>query len=265
MHVKLFPGVHTPGPGDELRLPVTPGPGYNRDASLENIRENYEFLPELLNQTLPRALSDPGTAAGLQQLREDGWRYWHILIAILNAALNIRAAAAGLLDHPLDTQQEQQALARTPETADSAPIPLAALTPQSLTYTMQIAMLAIARRRLRLLSATQTPNLTAFRALLATRYGWNDDVPHRDLLADAENGNPPITDQRLTRSALGAPTEVLAGHLARQRRIEPATAATPGADGGLGCCALPSSRAGGSLTPMVEWLLPAGRIRAREW
>jgi hypothetical protein len=185
VRVKLFPGVHTPVPGDELRLPATVGPGYNRDASLENIRENYEFLPELLSQTLPRALSDPGAAAGLQRLREDGWLDRHILIAILNAALNIRAGAAGLLDHPLDTQQEQQALARTPVTADSAHIPLAALTPQSLSYTMQIAMLAIARRRWRLLSATQTPNLTAFRALLATRYGWNDDVPHRDLLSDA--------------------------------------------------------------------------------
>lgn len=99
-------------------------------------------------------------------------------------ALNIRAGAAGLLDRPLATQREQQALARTPETADSEPIPLAALTPESLSYTMQVAMLAIARRRWRLLSPTQTPNLAAFRALLAARYGWNDDVPHRDLLSD---------------------------------------------------------------------------------
>ena len=179
-----FPGVHVPVPGSELQLPATAGPGYDRDASLENIRENYEFLPGLLNQTLPRALSDPGTATSLQRLREDGWLDWHILVAITNVALNIRAAAAGLLDRPLATQREQQALARTPETADSEPIPLAALTRESLSYTMQVAMLAIARRRWRLLSPTQTPNLTAFRALLATRYGWNDDVPHRDLLSD---------------------------------------------------------------------------------
>jgi hypothetical protein len=183
--VRPFRGVHTPVPGDELRLPATAGPGYDRDASLVNVRENYEFLPELLNQTLPRALSDRDTAAGLQRLREDGWLDWHMLIAITNVAFNIRAGAAALLDHPLATQREQQALARTPESADSEPIPLAALTPESLSNTMQVAMLAIARRRWRLLSPTQTPNLTAFRALLATRYGWNDDVPHRDLLSDA--------------------------------------------------------------------------------
>ena len=64
--VNPFPGKHTPTPSDELRLPTAPGPGYDRDASLENIRENYQFLPSLLNQTLPRALSDPDTAAGLR-------------------------------------------------------------------------------------------------------------------------------------------------------------------------------------------------------
>jgi hypothetical protein len=183
--VNPFPGEHTPTPGDELRTPVTPSPGYDRDDSLDNIRENYQFLPSLLNQTLPHALSDPDTAAGFRQLRDDGWLDWHILIAMANAALNIRASAAGLLNRPLATQQEQHELARTPETADSDPIPLAALTPESLRDAMQVAVLAIARRRWRLLSATQTPNLAAFRTLLTARYGLSDDVPHRDLLSDA--------------------------------------------------------------------------------
>jgi hypothetical protein len=111
------------------------------------------------------------------------------MIAIMNVTLNIRAGAAGLLDHPQGTQREQQALARTAETVNSALIPLAALTPESLNYTMQVAMLAVARRRWRLSSPTQTPNLTAFRTLLVARYGWKDDVPHRDLLSDALAGD----------------------------------------------------------------------------
>ncbi len=183
--IEPFPGEHIPAPSDELRLPSTVGPGYDRDASLENIRENYQFLPSLLNQTLPRALSDPDTASGLHRLRNDGWLDWHILIAIANAALNIRASATGLLDRPQATRQEQHTLAHTPETAESEPIPLAALTPEALSDVMQIAVLAIARRRWGLLSATQTPNLAAFRVLLTRRYGFSDDVPHRDLLSDA--------------------------------------------------------------------------------
>ena len=184
-HMEPFPGEHTPVPSDQLGSRATVGPGYNRDASLENIRENYEFLPQLLNQTLPRALSDPGTVAGLQWLREDGWLDWHILIAISNVVLNIRANAIGLLDHPLATQREVHALSLTPESADSEPIPLAALTPESLGHAIQFSMLAVAKSRWGLLSATRTPNWKAFRALLAARYGLSDDVPHRDLLSDA--------------------------------------------------------------------------------
>ena len=105
-------------------------------------------------------------------------------------ALNIRASDAGLLNRPLATKQEQHELAHTPETAGSEPIPLGALTSESLRDAMRVAVLAIARRRWRLLSATQTPNLAAFRALLTTRYGLSDDVPHGDLLSDvlAEDG-----------------------------------------------------------------------------
>jgi len=196
--VSPFPGDYTPTPSDELAVPTAPGPGYDREASLENIRENYEFFPSLLNQTLPRALSDPGTAAGFRQLRDDGWLDWHILIAIANAAFNIRARATGLLSRPLATKEEQQALVHTPESTDTEPISLAALTPSSLRDVMRVALLAIARRRWRLLSAAQTPNLEAFRALLTARYGLSDDVPHRDLLSDAlaEDGTMrPLIDE----------------------------------------------------------------------
>jgi hypothetical protein len=164
---------------------IAPGPGYDREASLKKIRENYEFLPGLLNQTLPRAPSDPVTSASLRRLRDDVWLDWHILLAIANVAFNLRANASGLLDRPQATRKEQEALVHSPETADSVPIPLAALSSDSLRKAMQIAVLAIAKRRWGLLSAMQTPNATALRALLMTRYGFSDDVPHRDLLSDA--------------------------------------------------------------------------------
>lgn len=180
-----FPGEHMPAPAAELRTVTTPGPGYDHDASLNDIRESYQFLPALLTQTLPQALSDPGTAAGLRRLRDDGWLDWHILLAIANVAFNVRANAAGLLDRPLATAKEQRELAHAPETPDSPPIPLAALTAESLRKAMQLAVLAIAKRRWGLLSAAQTPNTAAFRALLTTRYGFADDIPHRDLLSDA--------------------------------------------------------------------------------
>ncbi len=180
-----LPGEYTPIPADELRTPTHPGPGYDRAASLENIRENYEFLPTLLALTLPRALADGSIATGLRQLRTDGWLDWHILLAMANVAINIRARAAGLLDRPMDTIEQQRQVAHAPETADSEPVLLTALTPESLRKAMELAILSVAQRRWRLSSSVDTPNLAAFRALLTARYGLADDVPHRDLFADA--------------------------------------------------------------------------------
>jgi hypothetical protein len=181
-------GEHVPTPAEELRIPTHPGPGYGRDESLAHIRENYEYLPSLLTQTVPRALADVGTLAGLWRLRDEGWLDWHILLAIWNVAWNIRAKAAGLL-HPNAPEQPQRELAGTPETADSEPIPLTALSPDSLRQAMQLTVLSIGTRRWRLLSGTQTPNMAAFQALISMRYGFRDDVPHLDLFDGlAEDG-----------------------------------------------------------------------------
>ena len=175
-----------PTAAEDLAAPSEAGPGYDHATALANIRETYEWLPGLLNQTLPRALADPVTLAGFEELRRDDWLDWHLLIAIHNAALNARAQAAGLLARPNVTAAEQMRMAREPETESSSPIPLAVFTPARLRSMMDGTLFAIGQRRWRLAPATETPNLTAFRDLLKTRYGLaEDDVPHRDLLTEA--------------------------------------------------------------------------------
>ncbi|MEV6965713.1 hypothetical protein AB0M47_11395 [Hamadaea sp. NPDC051192] len=170
---------------DALAAPTTPGPGYDQAASLDAIRENYSYLPTLVPQTLPRILSDSGTVSACHQLRDEGWLDWHILIAIVNAVINFRARAAGLLDRPGPPTKEQRQLARAPETEQSTPIPLSEFTSDRLQDALNFALFAIGQRRWKLESPTATPNVAAFRSLLATRYGLDDDVPHRDLLVDA--------------------------------------------------------------------------------
>jgi hypothetical protein len=190
-HAIPWQGKHALKPAEPLRFPSTSGPGYVREASLENVRENYQYIPSLISQTLPRALEDRDTVAGLRRLRDEGWLDWHMLTAVLNVAVNFRARAAGLLRHPDVAQREHRALVRTPETPDSDPVPLAALSPGSLRTHMELAIVAIAERRWHLRPNTQTPNISAFKKLISSRYGFNDDVPHRDLLHEAfgEHGN----------------------------------------------------------------------------
>lgn len=175
-----------PTAADALRAPTTAGPGYDRDAALADIQEKYEYLPTLLNRTLPRALADPDTLAGFYELRRDGWLDWQILFGVFNAAFNVRARAAGLLRRPGATREQQQQLARKPENDESTPIPLAALSTGNLRSTMEVAVLAVAQRRWYLNPGTPTPNSAALIEILKARYGFaSDDVPHRDLLSDA--------------------------------------------------------------------------------
>ncbi|MET7299647.1 hypothetical protein [Embleya sp. NPDC005575] len=177
-------GALRPTPASGLRPPTTPGPGYDRQAARANVRDNYEYLPTLINRTLPRALAHPGTVEGFYELRREGWLDWHLLVAIVNVTLNMRANSAGLLSQGKIAQQQQ--LAREPESDQSVPVPLSALTPTNLRSTMEVAVLAIGQRRWHLTPSTQTPNSAAFKDLLVARYGYAvDDVAHRDLLSEA--------------------------------------------------------------------------------
>ena len=182
-------------PATALEPRATPGRGYDREKSLGFIKENYEFLPDLLNQTLPRALADPATRAELQRLRDEGWLDWQMLVAISNAAFNVRAHAAGLLHQPPFSpveKRQQHELAHERETERSLPIPLSEITAEPLRFGMEIGLFAIAQRRWKLGSPVQTPDQASLRALLIARYGFaSDDVLHRDLLHDVlqDDGN----------------------------------------------------------------------------
>lgn len=184
--VDPFEGPHRPYPAPQLAFPTTFGPGYDRDESLANISEQYEFLPTILTRTLPYALSNAEST--LRALRAEGWLDWHLLLALANASFNTRAAGRGLLTPNADPSSQRK-LAHTPERPQDPPVPLAALTPAALRQTFGLATLAVAKRRYGLLSPTQTPNFQAFRDLLDARYGLGDDVAHLDLLTEALDAN----------------------------------------------------------------------------
>ncbi len=183
----LHGAAFRPRAADALLKPTTQGPGYDRADALTMIRENYEDLPLLLAHTLPRALADAPTTAGFRALREEGWLDWHLLVAIINAAWNVRAHSSGLLSRTDSQAREQlKRLALQPETAQSTPIPLAALTPDKLRGALHAAVLAVALRRWKLSSSLATPNVEALAELLKSRYCYaTDDVAHRDLLSEA--------------------------------------------------------------------------------
>ncbi|MBD0694333.1 hypothetical protein [Streptomyces sp. CBMA123] len=176
---------YRPATAEVLRARNGPGPGYDHAAALAEIRDNYAYFPTLIDRTLPRALSDPTTIVGLRELRDEGWLDWHLLLAMTNISINVRARAAGLLT-PDVAPERLKSLTRQRESEGSVSVVLSTLTPEGMRSALRTAALAVGRRRWGLGTAVRTPNTEAFVELLRTRYGFaTDDVPHRDLLAAA--------------------------------------------------------------------------------
>ncbi|MFJ9372902.1 hypothetical protein [Streptomyces sp. NPDC101455] len=177
-----------------LAQPTTPGPGYNRSRALDMIRDNYNELPQVLTETLPRVLADPDTRAGLQELREEGWLDWQILLVLANIAANLRLQQASPGSIPRDYPTR---FFQTPENQYTTALPLNAFTADRLRAQMDVTVLAVGQRRWKLGSAMPTPNLRAFKELLTTRYDYaTDDIPHHNLL----NGAPDDTEPCLLRA-----------------------------------------------------------------
>lgn len=68
-----------------------PGPGYVHETALDTVRDRYAVMLPIVSHTLPRLTADPDFRRMATQLRAEGWRDWHLLTAIANAAGNHRA------------------------------------------------------------------------------------------------------------------------------------------------------------------------------
>lgn len=167
-----------------LAASTTSGTGYDRNRSLELIRERYDVAGEVLSFTLPRLLADPTGRATLGALREDGWLDWQILVALVNAVWNWRLLNAGIVPGVGDPTLAMK-LAREPETVTSPKVPLEVFSDSELQQHLQILTHTVAARW-QLTAGTEEIGEGTMRDLLERRYHFaEDDVPHLDLFADA--------------------------------------------------------------------------------
>jgi hypothetical protein len=73
---------------------------YEESVALAAIEERYSYLPALLTQTLPRVLNEDESRRALDQLREECWLDWQILIMLVNIRMNYRMNPTGTGDPP---------------------------------------------------------------------------------------------------------------------------------------------------------------------
>ncbi|MFI1928671.1 hypothetical protein [Streptomyces sp. NPDC020377] len=190
-------GADTPrGPAKTATLPARngPGPGYEHHRALDTVRNRYAVMLPIVRYALPRLAADPGFRRTARQLREEGWRDWHLLTAIANAAGNHRAQQQGL--HPSQDDSEERrarilSVMQAPGRPDDPPAPLGAFTERALRSHLSVAAVSTART-LGLVIRRRSFDSQALLSVLGDRYGyWADDVEHSDVFGwqQADDGS----------------------------------------------------------------------------
>jgi hypothetical protein len=167
-----------PSPAAELAWNDEPGPTYDRAQALEWIRNRYEHALPPVRRTVARLGRSERFRRTLAVLRQEGWKDWHLLLAVMNVALNYRMRVEGIdIDDP---DPEQVARLHAPEDAAARPVPEEVFGLDELRMMNDILQInSIAQVGLEL--HQQEPAVEAIGAFLGTRYRfWEDDVQHHD-------------------------------------------------------------------------------------
>ncbi|WP_024805636.1 hypothetical protein [Nocardia sp. BMG51109] len=160
-----------------------PGPGYSLEKARTILTERYEILPISIRHTIPHLLSGPEVRELFQQLRDEGWKDWHLLNVVVNMTVNHRLTLrhgpltmddAPRLTHAFHAEAMREEHANDPRISPDA------ITPE--TMDMGIRLVAVSSlHRWGLTMHHNTDETGSIMDILASRYGfWNDDVPHRD-------------------------------------------------------------------------------------
>ncbi|MGW5768781.1 hypothetical protein ACWEVY_06495 [Streptomyces longwoodensis] len=166
-----------------LDMPHTHGPGYDEASATDAVRRRYEALP-IVRCTLKGLAASASFQATVLELRDEGWRDWHILNAVLNIVINHRLALEMTADPAASPQEitRRAAMLQRPEAEEDPKPPDDAFTTAALKQALATSALSTLQT-LGLTSHRRTPNFPALLELLGTRYAyWALDVPHEDIL-----------------------------------------------------------------------------------
>lgn len=167
-----------PNAGPGLEFPSTPGPGYTRSHSHDEVRFKYEDLPRRMRPTLAALRQAPAFADMVAVLRKRGWLDWHILLAVHGVAKNARLLFRS--PHSPDDLEAVRELFLAAEPEDD-PVPLRFFSMAALEQALELTLPASAITMWKLTLRQHSIDIDAARRLLMTRYGWaSDDIEHDD-------------------------------------------------------------------------------------
>lgn len=169
---------------NQLSVPSGPGPGYARKEHEIHIGNRYKVLTKKLELIWPDLSNRSAFRAIALELRQSGWKDWHILLATCNLLINhvARIRCEQMAESPSQFLTEQLSLASGLEVLpNEIEIPDEILTVADLEKHLNISMIATLRGW-GLVSNTQRVNTDGIVRLLSNRYGyWDDDIEHDDI------------------------------------------------------------------------------------
>ncbi len=160
-----------------------PGPGYTVKKAQSILAERYELLPVPIRLTLPELLKDERIRTLFQDLREEGWKDWHLLAVVMNLTINLRVEAryeaitvesAGRLKVAVFDESKRE------EQPDDPRISPSEVTREVMLNRIRMVAMSSLRRWGLTLHHGDT-YADPVMQILEHRYGfWTDDIPHPD-------------------------------------------------------------------------------------
>lgn len=179
------PPLGAPEHHGELGWIDGPASGYSKEKSLQAVAKRYDTVPAKIPVTLARPGQDRDFGDLVSVLRVDGWRDWHILLAVSNVALNtrvrLRYGPGGRPDGDLDEMRKGIfEVWYDLEAEGHSIIDLGEFHLETLRQALELSM-ASTSKGLGLECHQDTPDVPAIREFLSRRYNyWTDDIEHDD-------------------------------------------------------------------------------------
>jgi hypothetical protein len=159
-------------------------PEYRRASSERIIRRRYRLLPGQLKYTLPRLLKESSFLSAVRELRQEGWKDWHILQATASLRLNYVVGAS--VPRGCSIEQLKQAgkeiYERDEAISDPAP-PVGLFAVADLREALKLSQMSTLTG-LGFHCWQKTPNFDGVDCFLRRFNYWTDDVPHAKILPE---------------------------------------------------------------------------------
>jgi hypothetical protein len=156
-------------------------PRYDKTEFLTLVKNRYKNLAPVIRMTLPRLLMDEAFRQTVLKLRAEGWKDWHILMAVASVRFNYLLNSVPENRSIFDRRDRDglSQLHSRPEDDSDPTIPATAFSEEDLRRSLALSQMSTLKG-LGLEVPQETPNLKGVDKLLRRLHYWEDDVAHDD-------------------------------------------------------------------------------------